>query len=57
MPVIDEVLYFLTNDINIKISNIKRDLIINKFYPDIKDKIYWSIDIEERRRLFFMKAS
>ena len=56
MPVIDEVLYFLTNDLNIKISNKKRDLIINKFYPDIKDKIYWSIDIEERRKSFFYEG-
>ena len=56
MPVIDEILNFLTNDLNITISNKKRDLIINKFYPDIKDKIYWSIDIEERRKTFFYEG-
>ena len=56
MPVIDEILNFLTNDLNIKISNKKRDLINNKFYPDIKDKIYWSIDIEERRKTFFYEG-
>ena len=56
MPVIDEILNFLTYDLNIKISNKKRDLINNKFYPDIKDKIYWSIDIEERRKTFFYEG-
>ena len=56
MPVIDEILNFLTNDLNITISNKKRDLIINKFYPDIKDKIYWSICIDERRFDFFYEG-
>ena len=44
MPVIDEILNFLTNDLNITISNKKRDQVINRFYPDIKDKIYWYVD-------------
>ncbi len=52
MPVIDEyfdeVLNVLTNDLNIKISNKKRGIIINMFYPDMKDKIYWSISNDER---------
>ncbi len=48
MSKIDEIINFLTNNLNITISNKEIDLIINKFYPDIKDKIYWSIDIEER---------
>jgi hypothetical protein len=56
MSKIDEIINFLTNDLNIKISNKKRDLINNKFYPDIKDKIYWSIDIEERRKTFFYEG-
>ena len=56
MSKIDEILNFLTNDLNIKISNKKRDLINNKFYPDIKDKIYWSIEIEERRKTFFYEG-
>ncbi len=38
MSKIDEIINFLTNDLNIKISNKKRDLIINRFYPDFKDK-------------------
>jgi hypothetical protein len=54
MSKIDEIINFLTNDLNIKIFNKKIDLINNKFYPDIKDKIYWSIDIEERRKSFFL---
>ena len=58
MPIlkIDEIINFLTNDLNITISNKKRDLIINKFYPDINNKIYWSIDIEERRKSFFYEG-
>jgi hypothetical protein len=56
MPKIDEIINFLTNDLNIKISNKKIDLINNKFYPDIKDKIYWSVDIEERRKSFFYEG-
>ena len=56
MSKIDEILNFLTNDLNIKISNKKIDLINNKFYPDIKDKIYWSVDIEERRKSFFYEG-
>ena len=56
MSKIDEILNFLTNDLNIKISNKKIDLINNKFYPDIKDKIYWSIHIDERRKTFFYEG-
>ena len=56
MSKIDEIINFLINDLNIKISNKKIDLINNKFYPDIKDKIYWSVDIEERRKSFFYEG-
>jgi hypothetical protein len=56
MSKIDEILNFLINDLNIKISNKKRDLINNKFYPDIKDKIYWSVHIKERRKTFFYEG-
>lgn len=56
MSKIDEIINFLTNDLNIKISNKKKDLINNKFYPDIKDKIYWSVHIEERRKTFFYEG-
>ena len=56
MFVIDEVIDFLVNDLNIKISKKKRDQIINKFYPDIKENIYWSIDINERVMSFFYEG-
>ena len=56
MSKIDEIINFLINDLNIKISNKKRDLINDKFYPDIKDKIYWWIDIEQRRKTFFYEG-
>ncbi len=40
MSKIDEILNFLTNDLNITISNKKREQVINRFYPDINNKIY-----------------
>ena len=46
MSKIDEILNFLTNDLNIKISNKKRDLIINRFYPNIKDRVLWFLEKE-----------
>lgn len=46
MPVVDEILNFLTNDLNIKISEKKKELIFDKFYPDIKDRILWFLEIE-----------
>jgi hypothetical protein len=57
MSFIDEVLNFITNDLNITISNKKRDLINDKFYLGIKDKIYWSVDIKERRKTFFYEGT
>ena len=56
MSVVDRVIEFITNDLNIKISKKNKELIIDKFYPDVKDKIYWSIDIEERRKSFFYEG-
>lgn len=56
MSLIDEIIDFITNDLNIKISNKKRDLINNRFYPDIKDKIYWSIDIKARHHNSFYEG-
>ncbi len=44
MSVVDRVIEFITNDLNIKISKKNKELIINKFYPDIKDKFYWCVD-------------
>jgi hypothetical protein len=56
MSKIDEIINFLTNDLNIKISNKKIDLINNKFYPDINNKNYWSINIYERTSEFFYEG-
>ena len=56
MSVVDRVIEFITNDLNIKISKKNKELIIDKFYPDVKDKIYWSINIEERRKSFFYEG-
>ena len=41
MPIVDDVLKYLTKNLNIKISKKNKDLVIEKFYPEIKDKIYW----------------
>ncbi len=56
MSIVDRVIEFITNDLNIEITEKNKELIIDKFYPDIKDKIYWSIDIEERRKSFFYEG-
>ena len=46
MSIVDKVLDIIENDLNIKISKTKKQIIYDKFYPDIKDKIYWSYRIE-----------
>ena len=46
MSIVDKVLDIIENDLNIKISKKKKQIIYDKFYPDIKDKIYWSYRIE-----------
>ena len=47
MTIVDKVLDIIENDLNIKISKKKKQIIYDKFYPDIKDKIYWSYRIEK----------
>ena len=42
MLIVDKVLDIIENDLNIKISKKKKQIIYDKFYPDIKDKIYSS---------------
>ena len=46
MLIVDEVLDIIENDLNIKISEKKKQIIYDKIYPNIKDKIYWSYRIE-----------
>ena len=46
MSIVAKVLDIIENDLNIKISKKKKQIIYDKFYPDIKDKIYWSYRIE-----------
>ena len=46
MSKIDEIINFLTNDLNIKISVKKKELIFDKFYPNIKNRILWFLEIE-----------
>ena len=47
MPIVEDVLDYLINDLKIKISKKNKDLVLDKFYPDIKDKLYWCFEIEE----------
>ena len=46
MPIVDDVVKYITDELNIEISEKNKELITDKFYPDIKDKFYWSCDIE-----------
>ena len=46
MSLVDKVVEFITTDLNIDISAENKKLIIEKFYPDFKDKLYWSYEIE-----------
>ena len=46
MSIVDEVLYIIENDLNMKISKKNKQILYDKFYPNIKDTIYWSYRIE-----------
>jgi hypothetical protein len=46
MSLIDKVINFITDELNINIDEENKKLIMKKFYPDIKDKFYWSYEIE-----------
>jgi hypothetical protein len=56
MRTIEEIINFITKDLNIKISEKKKNIIINKFYDNYKDKIYWSINIDGRCMSFFYEG-
>jgi hypothetical protein len=56
MAFVDKVINYITDELNIQITEKNKELIIDRFYPDIKDKIYWSVDIEERRKSFFYEG-
>jgi hypothetical protein len=46
MSIVDKVLYFIENDLNICITEENKKLIIQKFYPDIENKFSWSCEIK-----------
>jgi hypothetical protein len=48
MSLVDKVVEFITTELNINISAENKKLIIKKFYPDFKDKFYWSHKIENK---------
>ena len=46
MSLVDKVVEFITTELNIKISKKKKELIFDKFYPNIKNIILWSLEIK-----------
>ena len=46
MPIVDDVVKFITDELNIEITEKNKELIMDKFYPNIKDRILWSLEIE-----------
>jgi hypothetical protein len=42
MPVVDATIDYVINDLNVEISKENQELVLEKFYPDIENKIYWS---------------
>ena len=42
MALIEQVIEFVTKKLNIEINEENQKLILDEFYPDIEDKIYWS---------------
>ena len=47
MPTIDDVVKFITDELNIGITEKNKELIIEKFYEGIKNKINWYLDIDD----------
>ena len=41
MSLIEKVIEFVTKKLSIEINEENQKLIIDEFYPDIEDKIYW----------------
>ena len=46
MPIVDDVVKFITDELNIEITEKNKELIMDKFYPNIKNNILWSIKID-----------
>ena len=44
---IDKVIDFITNELNIEITEKNKELIMDKFYPDIKNNIFWFFYIDD----------
>ena len=42
MSLIEKVIEFVTKKLSIEINAENQKLILDEFYPDIEDKIYWS---------------
>ena len=53
MSIVDEVIKFITDELNIKITKKNKKLIMDKFYPDIQDKIYWYFEYKSYHRDVF----
>jgi hypothetical protein len=42
MALVEKVIEFVTKKLSIEINEENQKLILDEFYPDIEDKIYWS---------------
>jgi hypothetical protein len=47
MSVIDKVISFITDESKIEITEKNNEHIMDKFFPDIKDKIIWFFEIDD----------
>ncbi len=46
MSLVDKAIDFIISELNIDINEENKKLVIDKFYPNIEDKLYWSYQIE-----------
>ena len=53
MPKISEIVKFIRTELKRKITKEDEQKIFDKFYPNIKDKVYWYVNINERNAVFF----
>ncbi len=53
MSIVDKVIDFITDELNIDINEENKKLIIAKFYPDIEDKVYWYFEYKSYHRDVF----
>ena len=53
MPVIEEIIHYLNENLHYRISKKSINKLYQHFYPELNDNVYWSIDINESSMTFF----